>query len=112
MQRRQFLQNSLILGATLPSLVACLGSDGSSAAPTSSVGGNTSSAREVDALLATNAFPYGVASGDPDTDKLILWTALKPLNADTASMWRGTWCSAASAAISATEWPSACIHRA
>lgn len=90
MQRRQFLQNSLLLGATLPSLVACLGSNGSSDAsvqpPTTGVGGSTPSAREVDALLAANAFPYGVASGDPDADKLILWTALKPLNAEVASI--------------------------
>ena len=86
MQRRQFIQNSLVLGATLPSLVACLGSDDSSSAPTSGVGGRAPSAREVDALLATKAFPYGVASGDPEADKIILWTALKPLNANVASI--------------------------
>ena len=89
MQRRQFLQSSLLLGATLPSLVACIGSDGASDAsvqPPPPGGGGTPSSREVDALLATNAFPYGVASGDPDADKLILWTALKPLNADVASI--------------------------
>ncbi|MES2908907.1 MAG: alkaline phosphatase D family protein [Pseudomonadota bacterium] len=89
MQRRQFLQNSLLLGATLPSLVACLGSDDSSDAtiqPSPPGGGSTPSAREVDALLAANAFPYGVASGDPDADKIILWTALKPVNADVASI--------------------------
>jgi len=89
MQRRQFLQNSLILGATLPSLVACLGSDDSSDAtvqPPTPGGGGTPSAREVDALLAAKAFPYGVASGDPDADKIILWTALKPVNAEVASI--------------------------
>lgn len=83
MQRRRFLQSGLVLGATLPSLVACGGKKKAAAGtPAAAVASATTSVAQVDALLASNAFPYGVASGDPDADQLILWTALKP--ADSA----------------------------
>lgn len=79
MLRRQFIQSGLVLGATLPSLVACMGKDGSSS-PGDSVQSRVTPAREVDPKLAPKAFPYGVASGDPESDKVILWTAIKPFN--------------------------------
>jgi alkaline phosphatase D len=77
MQRRQFIQSSLVLGATLPSLVACMSKDGSDS-PAGAVQSKVTPAREVDPKLSAQAFPYGVASGDPEADKVILWTAVKP----------------------------------
>ncbi|MEL0028856.1 MAG: PhoD-like phosphatase N-terminal domain-containing protein, partial [Perlucidibaca sp.] len=79
MRRRQFIRSGLILGATLPGLVACGGgSTGDAQLPPDAA--DTMSPAQVDALLAAAAFPYGVASGDPEEDKLILWTALKPVS--------------------------------
>lgn len=78
MQRRQFLRNTLLTGATLPALVACLGSndrnnDGQTTLPSEQV-----RPERVDQLIAPLAFVNGVASGDPSHDQLIVWTALSP----------------------------------
>lgn len=82
MKRRSFLQGSLLLGATLPGLVACGGGDGAAATVTPRVTPPAS----VDPLLAASAFRHGVASGDPDDSQLILWTALTPAGASVEAI--------------------------
>lgn len=82
MKRRDFLRDSLLVGATLPGLVACVGKDGAKAISDngSVVPGSTLSAAEVDRLISPQAFRHGVASGDPSASELILWTALTPVD--------------------------------
>lgn len=86
MDRRRFLQVGLT-GISLPSLVAC-GSDGAVSANTStSEGGLTvQPAEKTDLLLDQQAFPWGVASGDPLDDAVILWTAVAPANSNIQSI--------------------------
>ncbi len=80
MKRRVFLRDSLLVGATLPGLVACVGKDSSKALSDngSVVPDSTLTTAEVDRLIAPQAFRHGVASGDPSAGELILWTALTP----------------------------------
>ena len=67
MDRRHFLRTGLA-GISLPALVAC-GSDDTGALQSSTGSGPTvRPAEEVDALIAQNAFAWGVASGDPLAD--------------------------------------------
>jgi alkaline phosphatase D len=42
-------------------------------------------------IAPPEAFPYGVASGDPLTDRVILWSMLKPELAADSSSVRGSW---------------------
>lgn len=77
MKRRRFLQSSLLLGATLPGLVACGGGEDAPVTTTPRVAPPPA----VDPLLAADAFRHGVASGDPADSQLILWTALTPADA-------------------------------
>lgn len=89
MKRRDFLRNSLLAGATLPGLVACVGKDDGSTATSGNqlvVSGSSLSRDEVDKLIAPSAFRHGVASGDPDASRLILWTALSPAHADVTAI--------------------------
>lgn len=83
MQRRKFLRDSLLVGATLPSLVACFGGDGGGGGAgggSPDIGGGLSAA-EIDKLtLPGAAFRHGVASGDPTAEAIILWTAVSPVS--------------------------------
>lgn len=87
MQRRQFLQHTALAGASMASLVAC---GGGSSLTNKDPSNNLTEQRDVadmDAntvseLLSSNAFRYGVASGDPREDAVILWTAIEPVNRD------------------------------
>ncbi|MFX6559757.1 hypothetical protein ABTG55_19335, partial [Acinetobacter baumannii] len=73
--------DSLLVGATLPSLVACFGGDGGGGAGGSPDVGGGLSAAEVDKLtLPGAAFRHGVASGDPTAGEIILWTAVSPVS--------------------------------
>ncbi|MDZ4299049.1 MAG: alkaline phosphatase D family protein [Moraxellaceae bacterium] len=78
MQRRQFLRNTLLTGATLPALVACLGSNDRNNDGQTTLPGEQVRPERVDQLIAPQAFVNGVASGDPSHDQLIVWTALTP----------------------------------
>ena len=78
MQRRDFIRNGLVLGATLPGLVAC---GGDAATVTDRVQPDIA-----DPLLASGTFRHGVASGDPTDSQLILWTALTPAKAGIDSI--------------------------
>lgn len=81
MKRRDFLRDGLLVGATLPGLVACSGGDGSRSSASANqlvVSDAAMSPAEVDRQLAAEAFRHGVASGDPTDSQLILWTALTP----------------------------------
>lgn len=82
MDRRHFLRTGLA-GLSLPALVAC-GSDGSNTDNTANPGnpGNPVTPSEtVDQMLnPAGAFPWGVSSGDPTAEAVILWTALSPRN--------------------------------
>lgn len=85
MDRRHFLKTGLA-GISLPALVAC-GSDDTGALQSSTGSGPTvRPAEEVDALIAQNAFAWGVASGDPTAHELILWTAIAPANENVVSV--------------------------
>ncbi|BET26665.1 alkaline phosphatase D [Limnobacter thiooxidans] len=85
MDRRHFLRTGLA-GISLPALVAC-GSDDTGALQSSTGSGPTvRPAEEVDALIAQNAFAWGVASGDPTAHELILWTAIAPANENVVSV--------------------------
>ena len=85
MDRRHFLRTGLA-GISLPALVAC-GSDDTGALQSSTGSGPTvRPAEEVNALIAQNAFPWGVASGDPTAHELILWTAIAPANENVVSV--------------------------
>ena len=82
MDRRHFLRAGLA-GLSLPALVAC-GSGGSNTDNTANPGnpGNPVTPSEtVDQMLnPAGAFPWGVSSGDPTAEAVILWTALSPRN--------------------------------
>lgn len=89
MKRRDFLRDSLLAGATLPGLVACVGKDDGATATSGNqlvVSGSSLSRSEVDKLIAPSAFRHGVASGDPDASRIILWTALSPAHAEVSSI--------------------------
>lgn len=78
MHRRQFIGRSVAIGVSLSSLVACGGS--SSGAKTAA---NYLNEDEVSKLLMpAQAFQHGVASGDPTSSSVILWTAITPISAD------------------------------
>lgn len=82
MHRRDFIGRTVVIGATLSSLVACGGSSGS----TTGAQALRLTAAEVDTLTASErAFEHGVASGDPTADSLIVWTAVSP--ASSAIDW-------------------------
>lgn len=75
--RRRFLRNvtvgSVAVGGTLP-LVACGGDDDVAATPA--------------APQVAVAFNHGVASGDPLTDRVVLWTRVTPASdADVTVRW-------------------------
>jgi len=88
MDRRQLLISALVAGVT----TACAsGEDGSGSGmgPGSTEGDEDARRRQVEpatpgpAELAAEAFPLGVASGDPQADRVMLWTRVFP--ADAAS---------------------------
>lgn len=80
MDRRHFLRYS-IAGLSLPALVAC-GTDSTISNPTIDSGNtstvNIASASEM--VDSKNPFPFGVASGDPTSKSVILWSAVVPKN--------------------------------
>lgn len=84
MDRRNFLRTGLA-GLSLPALVAC-GSDSlntDTAATPGGPGNPVTPSETVDQMLNTaGAFPWGVSSGDPTAEAIILWTALSPRNAN------------------------------
>lgn len=84
MDRRHFLRTGLA-GLSLPALVAC-GSDssiiGNSDSPVGPSNPVTPSETVDQMLNPAGAFPWGVSSGDPTAEAVILWTALSPISAD------------------------------
>ncbi|HEX4879369.1 MAG TPA: alkaline phosphatase D family protein, partial [Limnobacter sp.] len=81
MDRRHFIKTGLA-GLSLPTLVAC-GSDSSNSSAPDTPSGTITPSEEVNPLLdPAGAFPWGVCSGDPSENAIILWTALSPRNGD------------------------------
>ena len=85
MDRRHFLRTGLA-GISLPALVACGADDPGALQSSTETGPTVRPAEEVNALIAQNAFPWGVASGDPTAHELILWTAIAPANENVVSV--------------------------
>lgn len=84
--RRGFLKTSIIGAGGLglaSQLSGCGSEDLSSSAQTTAAGSNTQ-AREIDALAVDNIpveFKHSVASGDPLSDRVIIWTRVNPIKA-------------------------------
>ena len=85
MDRRHFLRTGLA-GISLPALVACGTDDPGATQGSGGSGPTVRPAEAVDAMIAQNAFPWGVASGDPTAHELIVWTAIAPANENVVSV--------------------------
>lgn len=81
MQRRDFLRAGAMASLAVPVLSGCT-------APGTGGSNDGRDGGDID------AFPYGVASGDPLHDRVILWTALSDANTDTTRN-RGVTCQVA-----------------
>lgn len=89
MKRRDFVRDSLLLSLSLPTLVACTdeqAGDRLGASAQGVVSTRQLQPGQVNPLLASQAFPYGVASGDPTAASVILWTAVAPRDTDVAAI--------------------------
>jgi alkaline phosphatase D len=81
MDRRHFLRYS-VAGLSLPALVAC-GTDTTNTVNNPTESSNTSIlslANAAELIDTSNPFPFGVASGDPTSKSVILWSAVVPKN--------------------------------
>lgn len=84
--RRGFLKTSVIGagGLSLASQLSGCGSEDLSTSAQTTAAGNNTQAREIDALAVDNIlveFKHSVASGDPLSDRVIIWTRVNPSQA-------------------------------
>lgn len=95
MDRRHFLRYS-VAGLSLPALVAC-GTDSTNTTNSSSNSLVSNSAQTsgtnilstgnaADLIDVKNPFPFGVASGDPTSKSIILWSAVVPKNSSVEAI--------------------------
>ncbi|MDP3189410.1 alkaline phosphatase [Limnobacter sp.] len=86
LNRRNFIKTSLIGagGLGLAGQLASCGSDDAALSARVTAAGNNTQSREIQALALDNIpveFKHGVASGDPLSDRVIIWTRVNPTQA-------------------------------